>query len=462
MSTSSTRDVDLALTGMNRRNFLRRLTGNVALAAAMAEMAGVRARASMLSLEQAAGAAGSEADFWAKVRGEFLLDPHVAYLNNGTLGPTPRPVLYTLIERYQKMATDTGAENTRESQEAEEVRKKAAAFIGAGVDEIALMHNTTEGMSFIASGLDLKAGDEILMTFHEHPGGRQPWVLKARRHGVVIKEVTFPLPLKDPATVLNLFNDAITPRTRVISVSHTTYQTGTMMPAKQICALARSKGILSLVDAAHPLGQMQIDMKDIGADYYAMSPHKWLDAPTGTGLLYMRRESQDRVWPTMGTTGWDDPKRGAARFDRHSQRAWPLVLAFGSAMDFQITIGKDRIERRVRMLHARLREKVAALPGVTIYTSPHAELSCALLGFSLPNLKNQDIVDTLLARHGTYVRTIQYDLNAVRVSTHHYNTEQQVDRLIEGLHDILKNGVMPPKPTTSASRAGYEEEEYTG
>jgi len=461
MSAPSPREIDRALVGLNRRNFMRRLTGNLAAAPSLAALASVRARASMANVEQAGTAAASEEDFWTKVRAEFLLDPHVAYLNNGTLGPTPRPVLYTLIERYQKMAMNTGPENSLESQLAEDVRKKAAAFINANVDEIALTHNTTEGMSFVANGLDLKAGDEILLTFHEHPGGLQPWRLKAKRHGVVLKELKFPLPLTETAAALNLFSDAITPRTKVISFSHTTYQTGTMMPAKQICALARSKGIPSLVDAAHPLGQMQIDMKDIGADYYCMSPHKWLDAPTGTGLMYMRRESQDRVWPTMGTSGWDDPKRGAARFDRHSQRAWPLVLAFGAAMDFQNAIGRERIEKRARMLHSRLREKVAALPGVTIYTSPHAELSCALLTFSLANINNQDIVDTLLARHGTYVRTIQYDLNAVRVSTHHYNTERQVDRLVEGLQDILKNGVIR-KGTASPSIAGYGEDECAG
>ncbi len=457
MSASVPRDPDLVLSGMNRRNFMRRLTGNVALAAAMAEAAGVRARASMRRIEQAAVGAASEADYWAKVRSEFLLDPHVAYLNNGTLGPTPKPVLYTLIERYQRLASDTGPENTRLSQLAEDVRKKAAAFIGADLDEVALTRNTTEGMNFIASGLDMKAGDEVLLTLHEHPGGLQPWKLKAKRHGIVLKELKFPLPLNDPATVLNIFNDAITPRTKVISISHTTYQTGTMMPVKQLAALARPKGILTVIDAAHPLGQMRLDMHDIGADYYSMSPHKWLDAPTGTGLLYMRRESQDRVWPTVVTSGWDDPKRGASRYDRLSQRAWPLVLAAGAAMDFQTAIGTDRIEGRVRMLHARLRQKISALPGVTVWTSPHAELCCALLGFSLPNLNNQAIVDTLLARHGTYVRTIAYDLNAIRVSTHHYNTEEQVDRLIEGLQDILKNGVIAPKATSSAF-----EDEYSG
>ena len=452
MSVSPRPDFDRLVAGMNRRNFMRRLAGNVAAAAALAEMAGVRASASMRRVEQAAGAADDE--YWARIRGEFLLDPHVAYLNNGTLGPTPRPVLYTLIERYQKLAMETGPENMRYRELAEDVRKKAAAFIGADPDEVALTHNTTEGMSFVANGLDLKPGDEILMTFHEHPGGREPWRLKAKRQGVVIKELEFPIPPKDPATLVNIFNDAITPRTRVISFSHTTYQTGTMMPAKELCALARAKGILSVVDAAHPLGQMRLKMHDIGADYYAMSPHKWLDAPTGTGLLYMRRASQERVWPTVVTAGWDDPKLGAARFDRLSQRSWPLVLAMGAAMDFQNAIGIDRIEARVRMLHARLRQQVAALPGATIHTSAHPELSCALLGFSLPNLKNQDIVDTLLARHGTYVRTIGYDLNAVRVSTHFYNTEAQVDRCVEGLQDILKNGVVAPKTTPTA----YEED----
>ena len=460
MRASSPREIDVAFAGINRRNFMRRLAGT-AVAGALAETAALRAFESMRHVQQAAAATLPDAEFWTRIRGEFLLDGHIAYLNNGTLGPTPKPVLYTLIERYQRLAMETGPENTLLSQQAEDVRKKAAAFINANVDEVALTHNTTEGMNFIANGLDLAAGDEILMTFHEHPGGREPWKLKAKRHGVVIKEVKFPLPPANPADVLNLFNDAITPRTKVISFSHTTYQTGTMMPAKQICALARSKGILSLVDAAHPLGQMQIDMKDIGADYYAMSPHKWLDAPTGTGLLYMRRESQDRVWPTMGSTGWDDPKRGASRFDRLSQRAWPLVLAVGSALDFQSAIGKDRIEGRVRMLHARLRDKVAALPGAKIYTSPHPELSCALLGFSIGTLNNQAIVDTMLARHHTWIRTIAYDLNAVRISTHHYNSEQQVDRCVEGLQDIVKNGVITKPAATSASTL-YAGDEYSG
>jgi selenocysteine lyase/cysteine desulfurase len=157
----------------------------------------------------------------------------------------------------------------------------------------------------------------------------------------------------------------------------------------------------------------------------------------------MWRGSQDRVWPTIGATGWDDPMRGASRFDRLSQRAWPLVLSVGAALDFQEAIGRDRIERRIRLLHARLRQGVSTLPGVKIYTSAHPELSCALLGFGWEHIKNQDLVNTVLKRHGIWIRTVDYDLNAVRVSTHHYNTEQQVDRLVEALQDVLKKGVIP-------------------
>lgn len=436
----------MAHTQPSRRSFLRQIAAQAAAVGAVAELAAGRAGASLRALERAASTATSEDDYWAQLRGEFLLDEHLAYMNNGTLGPTPKPVYYTVVERYRELAERPGAPNTRQSELAETVRSKTAAFVGADPEEIALTRNTTEGMSFIASGLDLKAGDEVLLTFHEHPGGLHPWKLKAKRHGVVIKELKFPIPPTDPAALLTVFNDAITPRTRVISVSHVTYQTGSLVPVKELAALARSKGIIMLVDGAHPPGMMRLDLHALGVDYYAASPHKWLDAPTGTGFLYMRREAQDRVWPTVVTTGWDDPKRGASRFDRLSQRAWPLVLAVGAAIDFQNAIGRERIEQRVRALHARLRSKVQALPGSKIYTSAHRELCCGLLGFSWDRLLNRDIVETLLRRHHTWVRSTDYGLNTVRVSTHYYNTEEQVDRLVEGLEDILKNGVIPAPP----------------
>lgn len=431
---------------LSRRGFLRGLAGGSAAALALAEAAAARVEASLEAVRQSAGAPMSDAAFWEKIRGEFMITNELAYMNNGTLGPMPKPVFYTVVEKYRELAQDPGEPNRQQGEEVEEVRKKAAAFVRADVEEIALVRNTTEGMNFIVSGLELKQGDEVLLTHHEHPGGLQPWRLKAKRHGVVLKPLTFPIPTTNAADILNLFNDAITPRTRVISVSHATYPTGCFMPVKELAALARSKGLLTLIDGAHPLGMLQLDMHALGIDFYATSPHKWLDAPTGTGLLYMRREAQEQVWPTVVTGGWDDPKAGAKRYDRLSQRASPLVIATGAAMDFQDAIGKDRIEKRVRSLAANLRARLKSIDGVRIHTTELPELSGGLTGFAFGKFDRRDVVETLWRRNHVWVRQTDYGLNTVRVSTHYYNTEQQIERLEEGLRDILKRGVIPAPP----------------
>ena len=431
---------------VSRRRFLRGVSGGLAAAGA----ASIAARSSLSALAQAAQTPMSEAEFWQRVQGEYLLDKDWVYLNNGTLGPMPKPVYFTVVERYHDLAQDPGQPNSDQNSAATEVRAKAAKFIGADPEEIALLRNTTEGINFVVNGLDLKAGDEILMTFHEHPGGLHPCNLKAKRHGVVVKAVKWPAPAEDPAVILNAFNDAITPRTKLMMVSHAMYQTGSMIPLKPLAALARTKNVLTLIDGAHPIGMLKMDMHDLGVDYYASSSHKWLDAPTGTGILYMRRASQDQVWPTVVSTGWDDPKRGAARFDRLSQRAHPLVMALGAAIDFQSAIGPARIESRVRALHAYARQRIGALAGVKFHTSANPLLSNALLAFTLPNLKNADIVETLKKRHRVWTRTVEYDLNAIRISTHIYNAEAQIDQLVEGLQDILRGNIVKA-PTTAAA-----------
>ena len=195
------------------------------------------------------------------------------------------------------------------------------------------------------------------------------------------------------------------------------------------------------MDGAHALGMLALDLEEIGADFYASSPYKWLGAPVGTGFLYLRRESQERLWPTVASMGWDDPEGGARRFDRLSQRAGPLFKATMTAIEFQNAIGRERIERRVRALAARLRERLKEIPEVTTYTSAHPELCCGLSGFTLDGFDRQAVVDALWGRHRVWVRETDMGLNTVRASTHHYNTEAQVDRLAEGLRDIVKRGL---------------------
>ncbi len=427
---------------VSRRHFL----GAFAAGSAGALLAGgtsrADARASIASIEQAQAEAMPVEDFWAKVRREFLVSEELAYLNSGTLGPMPKPVFYAVVEGYRSLAADPGHENPRQGDAQDMLRQRLASFVGADPGEVALTRNTTEGMSFIANGLDLEAGDEVLCSFHEHPGGLEPWKIKAKRHGVVVKELPFPIPASDPSEILNLFEDAITPRTRVISVSHLTFPTGCMLPVRELAALARPRGVLTLIDGAHAIGMMDLDMHDLGADFYASSPYKWAGAPVGTGFLYMRRESQERVWPTVASMGWDDDETGAKRYDRLSQRAGPLLLATMTALEFQNAIGRDRIEQRVRALAARLRERLREIPEVTLYTSDHPELCCGLTGFSLEGFDRIAVVNTLWERNRVWVRETDFGLNTVRASTHHFNTEAQVDRLAEGLHDILTEGTL--------------------
>jgi selenocysteine lyase/cysteine desulfurase len=186
-----------------------------------------------------------------------------------------------------------------------------------------------------------------------------------------------------------------------------------------------------------------LDMHDLDVDFYASSSYKWMGAPVGTGFLYLRQEAQQQVWPTVANTGWDDPDRGAARYDRLGQRAGPLLMATSAALDFQNAIGRKRIEQRIRALAGRLRERLAEIPQVRVHTSTHPLLACGITGFALEGFDRRDVVDTLWRRHHIWVRHTDLGLSTVRVSTHHYNTEAQVDRVAEALRDILANGVLP-------------------
>ena len=215
-----------------------------------------------------------------------------------------------------------------------------------------------------------------------------------------------------------------------------------MLPVGELASLARARGILTLVDGAHSIGMLDLDMHELGADFYASSPYKWAGAPVGTGFLYMRRESQERVWPTVASMGWDEEETGAMRYDRLSQRAGPLLLATIAALEFQDAIGRVRIEQRVRTLAARLRERLRAISGVTLYASDLPELCCGLTGFTLEGFDRIDVVKTLWRRNRVWVRETDYGLNTVRASTHHYNTQDQVDRLVEGIHQIFAEGTL--------------------
>src|SRR5271156_716264 len=290
--------------------------------------------------------ASNEEAYWTELRKQFLIPADEVYLNNGTVGSSPAPVLRAIFEGYN--TTEKMDQSDPEDYPIwgyglwNEFRDPLAEFVGCTRDELSLVRNSTEANCYVCNGLDFKAGDEVLMTDQEHPGGEQGFNLRAKRHGIVVKKVTLPRPVPNAAAVLNLFNDAITPRTKLIFFSHITTVTGTVLPAKEICALARAKGILSAVDGAHVIGMMKLNVKEIGCDMYSSSPHKWLQAPKGSGFLYVRDEVIDRLWNTIATEGWDDPKLRAERFQRIGSSNLPALWGLRASIQLANDIGMER------------------------------------------------------------------------------------------------------------------------
>ena len=381
----------------------------------------------------------NEDAYWRELRKQFLIPADEIYLNNGTVGSSPAPVLRAVFEGYEKCEAlnESDPENYPiwGYSSWNEFRDPLAAFVGCNRDEIALLRNATEANSYIANGIDLKAGDEVLMTDQEHPGGEHPWNLRAKRYGIVVKTFTLPRPVQNPAQVLNLVSEAITPRTRVLFFSHITTFSGVVLPAKELCALARSKGIISAVDGAHVPGMMRLNLHDLGCDLYSASPHKWLQAPKGTGFLYVRDEMIDRMWNTIATEGWDDPKLRAERFQRIGSSNVPALSGLRASIQLVNDIGMDRIERRHRQLCDYI---LAAMiqRGAVSWTSPDPSLRCAIATVNVPPILRIDLELWLWKEKKIRIRGAEP--NKLRLSTPYYLSKADIDRFLEGFDEYRK------------------------
>jgi selenocysteine lyase/cysteine desulfurase len=294
------------------------------------------------------------------------------------------------------------------------------------------------GMSFIANGLDLSAGDEIVSTNQEHTGGIGGWRLRAKRHGVIVKE----LPLADalpkgPDGVLSMFADAITPRTRAVVFSHITSGRGIRLPAKELCTLARDRGTLSVIDGAQAVGQIRVDVKELGCDAYVASPHKWLLAPKGTGILYIRRDVQPRIWNTLASGGFDDDTTGAFRFMHYGTGSPAVVWGLRAALQFITKIGIDRIERWDAMLTRRLRDGLAMIPNARVASPSDPRFAAAITTFGVTGQNGRQLQDALWAKK---IRVRSQGDPGVRLSAHFYVSPADIDRVLDVVSTLARAG----------------------
>jgi selenocysteine lyase/cysteine desulfurase len=427
---------------LDRRRFLSRLATSAAVAGAAAPaldlLAVFPAPAATPGSVFRPGPAEPDAALFAEARKHFLMPRGVTYCNTGTLGASPREVVDALVNGTRALEvrlaawpyTQPEGEPLTGYEPSLEIRTAVGAFVNAKPDEIAITQNATMAMNFLANGLDLAAGDEVVTTDQEHGGCISPWRLKAKRYGIVVNELRLDDGTKDGVEgVLGLFSAAMTPKTKAVMFSHVVSGLGTRMPARELCTMIREHGALALVDGAQAVGQMQVDVKELGCDAYVASPHKWMMAPKGTGFLYIRRDVQDRFWTTLASSHWDDHENGAFRFMQYGTGAVPVHQGLAAALAFIEKIGVPRIERWDTMLTKRLRDGLARIPSARISSPADPRLASAITTFRIEGVKAKALQDALWARH-VRVRA-QNDARGVRLSAHIYMSPADVDTVLE-------------------------------
>ncbi len=412
---------------MHRRSFLLALGGTLSWPRSLEAMA----------RELESGGQVDDEPFWAQVRSQFLIPPDRIYLNNGTLGPSPSVVVEAVQEHTRRVAATYPP-----GVSWEDLKEAVSALIGGDPEGFVFPRNTTEAMSFVANGLEVAPEEEVVTTDHEHIGGLEPWRLLAARRGPRLRVATLPHTAGSSEELLDAVWSSVTGATRVISVSHVTFTNGTTLPVRELAARSAGRGIVLVVDGAHPPGMMRLDLGAVGGDFYASSPHKWLLAPQGSGLLYLSPTWRESLWPTLASGGWDDMTLGAHRLNHLGTFDESRMAGIMAAVEFLQAIGMDRVEARVRFLRRLLQDGLNQIPGGSVTTPGVEELATGMVAFRMEGVDSLDLQAHLARTDRVRTRVIsEYGHGTMRLSTHVYNRPEELHRVLELLGDAARSGV---------------------
>ena len=374
--------------------------------------------------------AATDDELFAMIRRQLLVPEHRIYLNTGSLGPCPVPIIDAIHALTRQLEMNPVRENWRPlGSEMELVRKKVAGLIHAEVEEIVLTRNTTEGLNLIAQSLYLNEGDEIMTTTLEHGGGEVGLEYLVKTKGVVLKKIELPLPAKSVQEIAGAVEKNITPKTRLLMLSHVNTVTGMLMPFAEIAKIAQSKGIYLVADGAQAPGLTKVDVKALGVDAYAASGHKWLMGPKETGFLYLKKKFQEKVNPVFASSGF------AAYSASSGTRNVATIIGLGLAIDFLNSIGIDKIQQRTLQIRNYCLAELKKIKGLKVISPEARSLSTGIVSFSLDNVKNADIFNQL-GEEEIIVKLLPQH-NAIRISCHLFVSKQDIDQFIRSLKELI-------------------------
>ncbi|MBI1287577.1 MAG: aminotransferase class V-fold PLP-dependent enzyme [Flavobacteriales bacterium] len=412
---------------LSRKDFLKRSLMASAALPFVPSLSGCEAKP--LVVPEGDDLIGDE-DFWSEVRQHYLLDEKVINLNNGSVGPQPLSVQDSHIDMYRLSNKAPAHYMWHElNDKREPLREALANLMDAESEEVAINRNTTEGLNTVIFGLNLREGDEVVVSDFDYPFMLNAWRQRQMRDGIILKEVKLPLPIEDVSLAVELYEKAITPKTKVVHITHVINWTGQVMPVKEITAMAKAKGCEVVVDSAHALAHVPLSFKEIGCDYLATSLHKWLGAPFGTGALVVKKEKKAALWPLMSP--YEPQSDDIRKFEFLGTRSIPAEMAALDAIAFHQKLGAENVHKRLHFIKNYWAERVKDLEGLTLHTSLKPEFGGAMATISIDGLTAGDIATALRKSANFDVGFIVWNgMDAVRISPHIYTSLDELDRLV--------------------------------